>query len=358
MQLLGLSSSVRMYFYEQETEFLEKEHLKPWVCLRSIDDIFFAWIYGENELDKFLERLNSFHPNLKITSECSREEINFIDVTVKLNNNQFVTDHYYKPTDYHQYLHDNSFHPDHMKKSSVYNQGLRIKSLCRDATSLINQLKNLRSWFCSRVYPLSMVKEQLKRAENRTNDKLLCTNSCIGKEVGVPLISSIIHTLIVCIKQCRKILNISKPMRRLNWRLHQHLFYHFAQRVTSAVIQFDLSFNLYNVRLVPANEILLSAKLAKRVFHSCNSKNLFYLIFCKVCGKQYVGSKAERFRFQWNNYKSSQRKAERGEDSIQKYLRDNFLSEGYNSLINDIEIIFIDKTDPSDPTRRERILEN
>ena len=154
----------------------------------------------------------------------------------------------------------------------------------------------------------------------------------------------------VCIKQCRKILNISKPMRPLNWRLHQHLFYHFAH--------FDLSFNLYNVRLVPANEILLSAKLAKRVFQSCNSKSLFYLIFFKVCGKQYVGSKAERFRFQWNNYKSSQRKAERGEDSIQRYLHENFLSEGYNSLINDIEIIFIDKTDPSDPTRRERILEN
>ena len=31
-----------------------------------------------------------------------------------------------------------------------------------------------------------------------------------------------------------------------------------------------------------------------------------------------------------------------------------FLSEGYNGLIDDIEIIFIDKTDPSEPTRREQ----
>ena len=30
-----------------------------------------------------------------------------------------------------------------------------------------------------------------------------------------------------------------------------------------------------------------------------------------------------------------------------------FLSEDHNGLIEDCEIIFIDKTDPSDPTRRE-----
>ena len=110
-----------------ETEFLENEHLKPWVCLRYIDNIFFGWTHWEDELYKFLERLNSFHPNLKSTSECSREKMNIVDVTVKLNNNQFVRDLYCKPTDSHQYLRSNSFHPEHMKKSSIYNQGRQIK---------------------------------------------------------------------------------------------------------------------------------------------------------------------------------------------------------------------------------------
>ena len=53
--------------------------------------------------------------------------MNIVDVTVKLNNNQFVRDLYCKPTDSHQYLHSNSFHPEHMKKSSIYNQGRQIK---------------------------------------------------------------------------------------------------------------------------------------------------------------------------------------------------------------------------------------
>ena len=33
-----------------------------------------------------------------------------------------------------------------------------------------------------------MIKEQLRRVKNRTRDELLCTNSCAGKAVGVPLI--------------------------------------------------------------------------------------------------------------------------------------------------------------------------
>ena len=33
-----------------------------------------------------------------------------------------------------------------------------------------------------------MVKEQLRRVETSTRDELLCTNSCVGKDVGVSLI--------------------------------------------------------------------------------------------------------------------------------------------------------------------------
>ena len=59
-----------------------------------------------------------------------------------------------------------------------------------------------------------------------------------------------------------------------------------------------------------------------------------------------------------NNYKSCQRKAERGEDCMEKYFHDHSLSEGPNGLINDVEIVFIAKTDPSDTTRREKFWRN
>ena len=56
-------------------------------------------------------------------------------------------------------------------------------------------------------------------------------------------------------------------------------------------------------------------------------------------GKKYVGFTTERFTFQWNDYKSYQRKAERGETFMQKYLHKHSLSEGHNDLINNVEII-------------------
>ena len=126
-----------------ETGFLTTQNLKPWVWLRYIDDIFYVWTHGEEKLYDFLSCLNESHPNLKFTYEYSIERINFLDVIVKNERDEFVTDLYYKATDWHQYLHYDSCHPDHMKKLSVYSQGLRIKCLCSDGHKLQKHLKKL-----------------------------------------------------------------------------------------------------------------------------------------------------------------------------------------------------------------------
>ena len=86
---------------------------------------------------------------------------------------------------------------------------------------------------------------------------------------------------------------------------------------------------------------------------SRDRKRLIYLFSCRVCGIQYVGSRVDRFRLRWNNYKSCQRNAADGGKPNQNYFHQHFLSNGNNELMNDCEITFIDKTDPSDPTRRE-----
>ena len=45
---------------------------------------FFIWTAGEESLEKFLEDLNKFHPNLKFTYENSKEIINFLDAVIKI----------------------------------------------------------------------------------------------------------------------------------------------------------------------------------------------------------------------------------------------------------------------------------
>ena len=63
-----------------ENEFLVSEIGKPWLWLRYIDDIFFIWIEGEDKLEGFLNRLNNFHPNLKLKQYL----VNFLDVSVSI----------------------------------------------------------------------------------------------------------------------------------------------------------------------------------------------------------------------------------------------------------------------------------
>ena len=79
---------------------------------------------------------------------------------------------------------------------------------------------------------------------------------------------------------------------------------------------------------------------------------MIYLLSCKICGLQYVGSTTDRFRLRWNNYKDNDRKAQRGEQHMQPELFQYFHSEGHNGFLQDCSITLIDKTDGSGPNRR------
>ena len=60
---------------EVETEFLLTQRLKPLVWLRFIDDIFFKWTHGKENLKNFMKDFNNFKSNLKFTFECDRNSV-------------------------------------------------------------------------------------------------------------------------------------------------------------------------------------------------------------------------------------------------------------------------------------------
>ena len=74
---------------------------------------------------------------------------------------------------------------------------------------------------------------------------------------------------------------------------------------------------------------------------------------CKVCKKQYTEKTVDKFRLRWNKYKESDRKFLRGEEIKQKSLHEHSLSDSHQSFEEDVSICLIDKTDPSDPHKRE-----
>ena len=86
---------------------------------------------------------------------------------------------------------------------------------------------------------------------------------------------------------------------------------------------------------------------------NCRKKCLVYLLTCNKCFKQYIRPTVDKFRWRWNNYKSNDRKFQRLEPCMQVLLFSHFSMAVHNGFLNDVSITFIDKTDPSDPLRRE-----
>ena len=85
----------------------------------------------------------------------------------------------------------------------------------------------------------------------------------------------------------------------------------------------------------------------------CNDKCLIYLLTCKVCRKQYTGKTVDKFRSRWNNYKDLYRAFLRGEEIKQKFLHKHFLKDDHHGFEKDVSICLIDKTQSSEPHKRE-----
>ena len=99
----------------------------------------------------------------------------------------------------------------------------------------------------------------------------------------------------------------------------------------------------------------------REVLHlDCNSENVIYLITCKKCKKQYVGSCITRFCTRFNNYRSHRyigsfvgaihRKFCRSHSVIQVSFHARFMLDGH-CVIDNWEVILIDKERNKQETR-------
>ena len=57
-----------------------------------------------------------FHSTIKFTAEYSKEEVNFLDLNIKVIDGELKADLFVKPTDTHQFLDLTSCHPYHCKR--------------------------------------------------------------------------------------------------------------------------------------------------------------------------------------------------------------------------------------------------
>ena len=241
--------------------------------------------------------------------------------------------------------------------------------MCSSESDLSRYLAKMRGWFCDRGYPEDIVDEQFARLDNTSGGN----GKGISKEKkGISLVVTYHPCLANLSNILRKylyLLNINAEVKevfasnpfvsfRAACTLRNFLVrakvYPLERRTGSCACQKKSCRVCLNI----CESVQFACSVDKKVYKinhyfNCDSKLIVYLLTCKRCGIQYVGQTTDKFRYQWNNYKACQRKAVMGVDVPQRHLHEHFLGEGHTGLLNDVEIRFIDKTDPSEPTSRE-----
>ena len=137
---------------------------------RYINDLFFIWEYGEESLKVFIEQGNMFRSTIKFTAEYSKEEVNFLDVNIKLIDGELKTDLFVKPTDAHKILDPTSCHPYHCKKGMPYTQAIRLNRICSDNETFDNDLEKR---LIERAYNEKMIRKQILSAREHSRNDIL-----------------------------------------------------------------------------------------------------------------------------------------------------------------------------------------
>lgn len=79
---------------------------------RYVDDIIILWKGNQNDLNDFVNRLNSRHTKIKFTLELQKNnKLNFLDLTLEIINNTHNFDIFRKPTYTDNIIHNKSNHP-------------------------------------------------------------------------------------------------------------------------------------------------------------------------------------------------------------------------------------------------------
>ena len=133
---------------------------------RYLDDCFIIWDNRWADITDFHGTLNALDPQINYTIEIGENELPFLDILVKREGSNIITDIYHKPTDTKQYLHFKSCHPRHVKSNIPYNLARRVCSIIQNENLRTLRLNELKTALLKREYPLQLIEHGITKAKN------------------------------------------------------------------------------------------------------------------------------------------------------------------------------------------------
>lgn len=259
-------SYANIFMAHFEKEAMKKSYLKPTFYRRFLDDIFLLWDHGRDNLDFFLQILNSHHPSIRLTANIQEKENEFLDVTIYKGpslseNGHFDTKVYFKPTDTHQLLHKKSFHPRHTFRGIIKSQIIRFNKICSQRYDLDKTCSVLFRALKQRGYSARFLRSIKSQTLDEINSGKLLPPPETSDQTDMEFFSEACDgPRCLC---CENIIECSTVYGNTN----------------------DVAFRL-------------------RHDLTCDSQNIIYVITCKECSIQYIGQTGQQLRDRTNNHRA------------------------------------------------------
>ena len=305
--------------------------IKPSQWWRYRDDIFDLWQQGPTALNSFTEYINSLYPTINFELVYSENKLNVLDVTLHLVDGFIQTDVYSKPTDNHLYLPPSSAHPKHVFKAIPFGVASRLRRNCSEENFLTKRLEEYRGYLVDQGYPADLVSREFCRAASIPRNDLLKAKVRESKKIfplvltynpNLPPINGLIRKHFHLLLSSPKLKELFPPKSiissfRRSKNLKEILAPSRCRKGSSQSVEVPTAgcFTCDKTRCDLCKNFFVnsrtfsSAQTGKTYFVrqelSCNSSNVIYLIHCKKCNLQYVGSTTTEFKVRFRNHKSS-----------------------------------------------------
>lgn len=127
----------------------------------------FSWI----SCIPLMHSLNSNNRGIHLNYQASREKNHFLDLTISVSGESFITSTYFKPTDRNSFIPNYSCHHASWLRSVPKSQYLRLKRNCTQQSAFLAQAQVLTQRFVDKGYALESLTNTLDQVKcvDRTN---------------------------------------------------------------------------------------------------------------------------------------------------------------------------------------------
>ncbi|XP_057302660.1 uncharacterized protein LOC130636829 [Hydractinia symbiolongicarpus] len=327
------------------------------------DDCLSLWCGSNDKLQEFFVFMNSINQDLKFTMEIGGDKLCFLDLQMSLKDNKISTTVYSKPTDTHLYLHATSCHNKSSIRGIPKGIALRLRRICSNNTDYNEKSNKYCGYLTKRGYNKSVIKKTFqhigtisrcdaRKKITRNNSKTRVIFSTKFNPRG-PDIKTIVQTHMPIISNHPDLSRLFPENSILVAYKRENNLRDLILRADPYNIKSDLSndnaagyVKCKNKKCDSCKNYVIEttfvvSKATGRKFKirresSCSSKNVIYVAFCKLCGKQGVGSTVA-WKPRLSNYKSHIKK----KIPSCKVVK-HFIDECPNASVQNIGFIIVD----------------